>query len=174
MTRTDVSNSQDVIDSRDVIARITELTELIAAEEISEENGAEPQLDDDGRVREDIATCGECGKSWNDALISERTPAPSARCPYESVHEEIAELKILEALAEEASGSPDWKYGESMIRDSYFTRYAEQLADELGYTSGEKANSWPFTCLDWEKAADELKQDYMSVDYDGVEYWIRA
>jgi hypothetical protein len=75
-----IDNTQDVIDSRDVIARIAELEETIAADEISEDNGATPQLDDNGNVREVIATCGECGMSWNDALISGRTPAPSARC----------------------------------------------------------------------------------------------
>jgi hypothetical protein len=77
-------------------SRIAELRSLIAAEEISVANGATPQIDDDGKVIEDIATCGNCGTSWNDALITERTPAPSARCPYEGIHPEIAELRKLE------------------------------------------------------------------------------
>jgi hypothetical protein len=75
--------------------RIAELEAIFKANEISEANGARPQLDDDGRVIEDIATCGTCGVSWNDALISGTTPAPSARCPYEYIHPELAELKRL-------------------------------------------------------------------------------
>lgn len=86
-----------VTDSRDVIERIEELEADIAAEEISEENGAESQMDDDGNAVVDMATCGECGMSWNDALISSSTPAPSARCPYEHMHDKIAELKTLKA-----------------------------------------------------------------------------
>lgn len=173
MTRTDISNSQDVIDSRDVIARIEELTNLIDAEEISEDNGAEPQLDEDGKTIVRMSQCGECGRDWNDALITSRTPAPNARCPYEAIHEEIAELKILQSLADEAEGyAPDWKHGEALIRDSYFEDYARELADDIGAVS--KDANWPNNHIDWEAAADALKQDYTSVDYGGVEYWIRS
>lgn len=46
-------DARDVIDSRDIIARIEELEEEIAAEEVSEENGAEARLDESGEVIED-------------------------------------------------------------------------------------------------------------------------
>ena len=72
--------------------RIAALEWVIAAELISEANGATAQRDDNGKVIEDLATCGTCGMTWNDALITERTPVPSAHCPYEYIHEEIAEL----------------------------------------------------------------------------------
>ena len=75
--------------------RIAELKALIKAEEISEANGATAQLDDNGKTSVDTATCGTCGMSWNDALITDRTPTPSARCAYEHIHAEIAELKKL-------------------------------------------------------------------------------
>jgi hypothetical protein len=84
--------------------RIQELQRLIAAEEISTANGATPQLDDNGQETQDIATCGSCGKSWNDALITERTPAPSGRCPFEHIHDEIAELRSLAAEAKRILG----------------------------------------------------------------------
>lgn len=75
--------------------RIEELHKLINAELISEANGATPQYVDGAKI-EDPVTCGNCGMTWNDALITGRTPAPSARCPYEYIHPEIAELKKLE------------------------------------------------------------------------------
>jgi len=34
----------------------------------------------------DIATCGTCGRSWDDAIVTSMTPAPSARCPFEYFH----------------------------------------------------------------------------------------
>jgi hypothetical protein len=34
----------------------------------------------------DIATCGECGRSWDDHHVTGRTPTPSARCPFEYSH----------------------------------------------------------------------------------------
>jgi hypothetical protein len=79
-------------------ARIAQLKAIIAASLISVDNGARVQLDGDGRTVEDFGTCGTCGMEWNDALITSRTPAPSGRCPYESIHEEIEELKRLKRL----------------------------------------------------------------------------
>ena len=34
----------------------------------------------------DMATCGTCGLSWDDAIPTSYTPAPSARCPFEAFH----------------------------------------------------------------------------------------
>jgi len=34
--------------------------------------------------------------------------------------------------------------------------------------------SWPNNCIDWDEATDLLKQDYFSVDFDGVDYLIRS
>jgi hypothetical protein len=48
--------------------------------------GATPRYDDDGREIVDVATCGTCGRSWNDAASSSVTPAPSGRCPFEYEH----------------------------------------------------------------------------------------
>lgn len=36
----------------------------------------------------DVVTCGACGRSWDDAVSSALTPAPSARCPFEYDHGE--------------------------------------------------------------------------------------
>jgi hypothetical protein len=80
--------------------------------------------------------------------------------------------KAFEALADEASGSPDWPHGETLIRDSHFEDYARELAEDIGAIKGDE--SWPLNCIDWEEAADQLKQDYFSVDFDGVNYWIRS
>lgn len=81
------------------------------------------------------------------------------------------ELAILKILAEEAEYSPDWHYGETLIRDSYFTEYAQQFAEDIGAI--EDNTQWPCTCIDWELAASELQVDYMRVDFDGVDYWIK-
>lgn len=76
------------------------------------------------------------------------------------------------SFCEEAEGyASDWRYGAQLIRDSYFRKYAEQLADEIGAV--DKNNSWPNTCIDWEQAAEELQTDYSAVEWDGVTYWMR-
>jgi hypothetical protein len=42
-----------------------------------------------GDKAEDRATCGQCGLSWDDAIPTSYTPAPSARCPFEAFHDEL-------------------------------------------------------------------------------------
>jgi hypothetical protein len=86
--------------------------------------------------------------------------------------EERAELDILESLADEASGSPDWRYGETLIRDSYFEDYAQDLARDCGMIPDDLR--WPCTCIDWEQAARELRMGYFSVDFDGMTFWVRG
>lgn len=122
------TNTDDVIDSRDVIARIEELEE-------EQERLAE----------------------------AEAGPLPE---------EDTAELAALKALAEEAEGyAPDWNHGATLIRDSYFKEYAQQLADDIGAIPRDA--SWPCTCIDWDQAAHALQQDYTAVEFDGVTYWVR-
>jgi len=105
-----------------------------------------------------------------DTLESEREDAAQPTEWDES--EDGQELKVLKALAEEAEGyAADWSHGETLIRDSYFQEYAQELAKDTGAVNTDAA--WPNNCIDWEKAADELKQDYTEVDFDGVAYWIR-
>ncbi len=36
-----------------------------------------------------LATCGDCGRSWDDAIATEWTPSPSGRCPFEYYHDTV-------------------------------------------------------------------------------------
>lgn len=131
MNRTNISNTDNIIDSRDVIARIEELEA-----ELLNEDGEIDTANEDPEYRD---SCGE--------------------------------LASLQSLASEGEGSPDWAHGETLIRDSYFRDYAEQLADDIGAI--DRNLSWPLNCIDWDQAARELRMDYTAVDFDGVTYWIR-
>ena len=33
-----------------------------------------------------LATCGHCGRTWDDDHVSGSTPTPSGRCPFEYDH----------------------------------------------------------------------------------------
>ncbi len=126
-----ISNDDDMIDSRDVIARIEHLSALRQPGPVD--------LDDDNDTDQDTL---------------------------------FAELAALEALQAEAEGySPDWQYGATLIRDSYFETYAEELAEDIGAI--DRNASWPLNHIDWKAAAEALQQDYTSVEFDGVTYWVR-
>lgn len=86
--------------------------------------------------------------------------------------DEVGELTILKDLAIECENCPDWPHGETLIRDSYFEEYAQYLAEDCGMLALD--HGWPNNCIDWEQAAEELQVDYMDIQFDGVEYWIRA
>ena len=63
----------------------------------------------------------------------------------------------------------DWEYGQSMIRESEFTNYTQELANDMGAC----LDDWPYTHIDWDSAADELKHDYAAIDFNGITYYGR-
>lgn len=125
------SNSDDIIDSRDICERISQLEVDAAAE-------------------------GEYSISEREAFR--------------------AELKELEALVEviDNYGGDKADDGVTLIRDSHFEDYAEELANDIGAIDDRKGQApWPLYCIDWERAARDLQMDYTSVEFDGVTYWFR-
>lgn len=87
--------------------------------------------------------------------------------------DDAEELAALLDLAEQGEADvAEWADGATLIRDSYFEEYARQLAEDLGVIDPDA--SWPLSHIDWETAADDLKQDYTTVDFDGVTYWARS
>ena len=85
--------------------------------------------------------------------------------------DEQAELAELEALRDEI-GETTMRDGETMILKRDFREYAQELADDIGAL--RNGLSWPYTCIDWNQAADELAMDYSEVEYWGETYLIRA
>jgi len=134
MPRPAPSNNDDVIDSRDIIARINEL---------------ERELED--------AEQNDDGVWFVDGT---------------DMTEEAEELETLKALADEAEGYGDWEHGETLIKADHFRDWAEEFANDIGAV--EKGASWPNNHIDWEAAAEELKADYMEVDFGGEAYYMRA
>jgi len=89
------------------------------------------------------------------------------------LEEDAEELKRLRALAEDLEGyCSDWRHGETLIADAYFATYAEELASDIGAI--DRNARWPLNHIDWNAAADELKQDYTSAEYGQTTYWARC
>ena len=60
----------------------------------------------------------------------------------------------------------------TMIPADDFTEYAQELAEDIGAIDREA--KWPVYCIDWERAARELKIAYASVRVNGTTYYFRA
>lgn len=158
-------NTDDVIDSRDIIARIEELEsdrqDLVDAVTSAEEDLADAS-DDTSVLADDQEELSKLGKQVDESKAAmEEWDADNGE-----------ELMALKSLQNECEGYSDWTYGESLIRDSYFEEYAQQVAEDIGAIN--KDASWPNCHIDWKSAADDLKQNYTSVSFDGEDYWIRS
>lgn len=88
--------------------------------------------------------------------------------------EAAKELAVLEKLVGELRGyggdhqwEGDW-YPASLISESYFTDYARELAHDI-YGTELRDAKWPFSHINWEDAADTLRQDYSSIDMETPE-----
>lgn len=159
-----INTTDEIIDSRDVIARIEELE---AEREALSDAVEECQAAYDFHNSEDTKN----GPEWDDL-----TEAIDRLAEWDE-SEEAEELRNLQALAEECEGVPDWIYGAQLIREDYFTTYIENLIDEC-YEMPKQINSgdWPWRhmTIDYEAAADEAKVDYTDVTFDGETYFVRA
>lgn len=118
-----INNTEDIIDSRDIVERLRELDEI--------------NVDD---------------------VMS-----------LDQATEHLALTRIVETI--NAYGGDSAEDGVTLIRDSYFTEYAQQLAEDIGAIESEA--KWPAYCIDWEWAAKELRHDYTALSFDGVTYWFR-
>lgn len=89
---------------------------------------------------------------------------------------EAIELSNLTALLGDLKGNGgdeqwrgDW-YPVTLIRDSYFTEYAEELITDCGYIA-EDMPGW--IVIDWKETAKNVRVDYSSIEFDGITYWYR-
>ncbi len=158
MTTRTISNADDVIDSRDVIARIKELRDeredFVTALEEAKQEADEPKEDEDTEEdRKAKVSATELDlEEWDESADGD-------------------ELRALKSLAEEAAGyAADWEYGETLIRESYFTQYCIEMVQDIGDLPKDIPD---YLVIDWEKTADNIRADYTEVDYDGVTYLVR-
>lgn len=134
-TPREISNSDDIIDVRDVIARVEHLEPI-------REPGAQDLGDDNDTDQDSL----------------------------------FAELKTLESLLGDLKsygGDEQWRgdwYPVTLVRDSHFTEYAEELVKDCGYINGDLP-TW--IAIDWEETAKNVRVDYSSVELDGITYWHR-
>lgn len=66
----------------------------------------------------------------------------------------------------------DWRDDPEYIRhDWFFGGYCEFLAVQV---YGIDLDNWPLTCIDWDKAAEQLLVDYKQISILGEAYYVRS
>ncbi len=153
--QTTIDQYADVLDVRDIIARVEELeSELQDAMDANEE----------GHTLETLA-------EYVDAIRQDCSAAHA-----HPLINEAEELTALRAFLEELAGSGgdeqwrgDW-YPVTLIRDSYFVDYVQELLEDCGDIP---KNLPHYIHIDWESTARDIRVDYSGADFHGVTYWYR-
>ena len=110
----------------------------------------------------------------NDIETQEESDDEPTQSMLKVLRDELEALTAIMAELQGMGGDEQWRgdwYPMTLIRDSHFRDYAEELADDCGLVPRDAA--WPLTCIDWDQAARELRYDYSVVDIDGATYWTR-
>lgn len=130
-----IYNTDDIIDSREIIDRIEELRQM------------------------------------RSEMLEEARETGCAKGTWETT-EEAEELCALVSLAKEAENeSSDWSYGATLIARSYFVEYVQDMLADIGDIP---RNLPDYIEIDWAATARNIEADYVTIDFDGVEYLIRS
>lgn len=147
------------LDINELNDRLSELEDLETAIESSKDD-----------LKDYIEANGDDGSQELDTIKSAVEVAEDGFTTEE--RDELKRLRELKDDVGERRGKIDDEGG-PFIHEADFEDYARELVEELGYLDNKMASQWPFTCIDWEKAAEELKMDYSVITWDGQDYYYR-
>ena len=137
----------NVLDTRDLIEKREELKEKIFNDFLE----CFPQYEDMTDSYDDILMEEEEIQDWK-----------------EGWYKEIEHIEEIDSIEEEIGSEFD--YGTTLIDEYDMEEYVKDLLEELGYIPKDFP-SW--IEIDWSSTADNVKQDYSEVTYQGREYFYR-
>jgi len=144
------SSNDSTIDSRDVTVAADEYRNDIEFKE-EEISDAQEELEAEDAVDEQVE-------------ISER---------LEQLQQELSELQeeAEDIFAFEQDCESYASGGSTLINESYFAEYVEELARECGDIS---ENSWLYSYIDWDRAAEDCKMDYTTITFEGTDFYVNG
>ena len=83
-------------------------------------------------------------------------------------HAEGSELQALRELFDDIGTCS----GRALIADSFFVKYAIQTFKDVEGVTDESA--WPYSHINWRKAAVTMQNDYKPVLLGSEDYWVRS
>lgn len=129
-----------------------------------------PENTDDSICCEEVCNAVE---AWEDALAEGPDEGGDIALPFD-----VDQYHTLKAVATEIEHYGGASNGECLIREDYFTEYITDLVHQCYDFPSKHFNmdKWPWSHMkmDWESCAEEAKQDYVEIDFDGVTYYLRS
>ena len=124
----------------------------------------ELEIEDLNEYLEDLdKDLGMCGSDFE--LLTVQDEIEKGKEQLQDLRDELQPLLDLKA-----EGIPDWDYGATLIPESDWEEYVEDLVKDCGYISNDVP--W-WIVIDWAATADNVAADYSTVDYDGDTYYYR-
>jgi hypothetical protein len=167
----------DIIDSRDVIARLEEFQdEFDLLESALEDAKDEYDQHKTSKSSTDELPLSEEEK-FEETLEELQEAIDEAQEALDQFNQSFDkdELDTLVEANNDADHAPDWIHGTPLILERYFTDYIKDLIGDC-YEEPKGLDSWPWNnmTMDWEAAAEEAKADYFDVEVEGYTYFIRG
>ena len=146
-----MTNTEDTLYSNDLIAHLEELKDdfVTSFNEWANEEGhqtIENFEDDDKDILFSVSYGGD--------LIAESE-----------------EIENLSNFISELEDYGDFAHGETIIHRDNFEDYIKEMLDDCGDVSHDMPS---YIVIDWEATVDNLEVDYITAEWDGEEYLMRA
>lgn len=138
----------DILDTRDLIETREELKQEVLDSFLE----TFPHYEEMTESFEDILFEEEEIESWGEDWL-----------------DEIDQIFCIDEIEDEIGSEFD--FGVTLIPEDDFTDYVIDLLEEIGYISKDFP-SW--IEIDWEATAENVKQDYSEIEYEGRNYLFRA
>lgn len=125
--------------------------------------------------RDDLVQAVEDAKEARDAFASDDSDdageIDAAETELADAEKELAEWDADngEDFKELKAFYDDLPSNGTLIHEDYFTEYAQQFADDIGAI--DRNAGWPLNYIDWDAAADALRQDYTAYEWGDETYY---
>ena len=179
-----INYSDDILDSRDLAERLSELQDekqdLEAAVDEALEAVDSAMSERDEAVAEHTACVNEdevdaaVEKGLREAIDRAEGNLSEAEEALEEAEEALSEwldenIKELSELENAENEIPEWNDGNNLIADSYFEAYMDDFLEGIGDIP-KNVPSYIKIEIDY----DMLKQDYSEIELDGNTFWYRS
>lgn len=177
MART-ISNHDDVVDSRDIIKRMEELQDEKNSEIENLQEAIDSLKEEIEEAKKDVEIAFQ--EEDEEAMLKRQEELDNLEESLEEAVSEIDEYEFdgedelaeLISVNEEGEGyAGDWRHGETLINERYWKAYVQELLEDLG---GLPKDLPSYIAIDWDETADNIAEDYTTIDWDGVDFYVRC
>ena len=149
-----IDSSDKYINPQDVFIEADEYEDSIACKQEEIE-----------MVENNIAGLDEDDDCYDDELSS-------LECERDNLQDELTGLEEeAEDIFELRDDCNFYARGETLISSDIWEDHVREMTEDM---DGIDTGNWPYNCIDWERAAEELRVDYTTITWRGQDFYVRS